>query len=60
MFLNARNAEQIQVFNAEAGRGNLAARGECDGLLKALHPRVVIVTDDIEKKTTFEITEKQC
>ena len=59
MFLNARNAEQIQVFNAEAGRGNLAARGECDGLL-ALHPRVVIVTDDIEKKTTFEITEKQC
>lgn len=22
--------------------------------------RVVIVTDDIEKKTTFEITEKQC
>ena len=23
-------------------------------------PLVVIVTDDIEKKTTFEITEKQC
>lgn len=48
-FSTQETLNKYQVFDAEAGRGNLAARGECDGLLALHRPctRVVIVTDDI-------------